>query len=147
MNTVCEVCGNDLELGTIICPYCGNKNEQVEPRGFTQKTVNLEAGRPVLEQALSRMTASIVDAKRNNVQVLTFIHGYGSTGKGGVIRVECRKSLDYMKTKGEISDYITGEDFNKRSGPVGQLLRRFPELTTHQYLNRGNKGITLVILK
>lgn len=147
MNTVCEVCGNDLELGTIICPYCGNKNEQVEPRGFTQKTVNLEAGRPVLEQALSRMTASIVDAKRNNVQVLTFIHGYGSTGKGGVIRVECRKSLDYMKTKGEISDYITGEDFNKRSGRVGQLLRRFPELTTHQYLNRGNKGITLVILK
>lgn len=149
MGSVCEICGNELEAGVVICPFCGNKNEGAAvtlPEACIRKTVNLEQGRPVLEVALNRMAEVIEDCRRNRVNVLTLIHGYGSSGKGGVIRKECRKSLAFMKAKGGIYDYICGENFNRRAGPVKALLRRYPELAADKNMNRENKGITLVIL-
>ncbi len=116
------------------------------PRPFIHRTVNLEAGRPAVEVALNRLNEVIADARRTSIAVLTLIHGYGSTGRGGAIRSECRMMLDYMKNKGMISDYIAGEDFNKRSGRVRVLLRRYSQLSTDRNLNSGNQGITLVIL-
>lgn len=149
MAFVCEVCGNEINTGTAKCPFCGSSIEHsvtTLPDRYVQKTVNLERGRPVLEIALNRMAEMIADAKRNRVNVLTLIHGYGSSGKGGVIRTECRKSLDFMKTKKEIADYVCGEDFNKRSSVIKSLCRRYPELKYDKNMNKDNKGVTLVIL-
>jgi hypothetical protein len=115
-------------------------------RPFIHRTVNLEAGRPAVEVALNRLSEVIADARRNSVSVLTLIHGYGSTGRGGAIRSECRMMLDYLKSKGQISDYIAGEDFTTRSGRVKALLRRYSSLGSNRNLNNGNQGITLVIL-
>lgn len=149
MDFVCDVCGNEIETTASVCPFCGSSNEgsvAVTPNNYIHKTVNLEMGRPVLEIALNRMAEVIADAKRNRINVLTLIHGYGSSGKGGVIRTECRKNLDFMKVKGCINDYICGENFNKRSAPVKSLLRRYPQLASNKNMNRENRGITLVIL-
>ncbi len=149
MSFVCEVCGNEIDTGVITCPFCDSSNENsvtTLPDRYVKKTVNLEMGRPVLEIALNRMTEVIADAKRNRVNVLTLIHGYGSSGKGGVIRTECRKSLEFMKLKGGIFDYVCGEDFSKRSTIVKSLLRRYPELAYDKNMNRENRGITLVVL-
>jgi len=86
-------------------------------------------------------------ARIERVRVLTVIHGYGSSGKGGVIRSECRKNLDYLCSTGGIKEYIPGEDFSARSGPVKTLLRRFPELANNKNLDRHNPGVTLVIIQ
>jgi hypothetical protein len=149
MKIVCDVCGNKRDTASLLCPFCGSKVDAAEPvkqTGFVHKVINLEAGRPAVDVALHKMNEVVLDSKRNNVNVLTLIHGYGSSGKGGVIRLECRKMLDFMKNKGIISDYIVGEDFNKRSGLVKALLQRYPQLGMDKHLNRGNKGITLVVL-
>ena len=148
MKIVCDVCGNKRETSSLLCPFCGSKvdlAELVKQNEFVHKTVNLEAGRPLVEVALDRMTEIIEDSVRNDVNVPTLIHGYGSSGKGGVIRSECRKMLDYLKSNGVISNYIIGEDFNKRFGSVKSLIRRYPRLAADKHLNRGNRGITLVI--
>ena len=149
MKILCDVCGNTRETLSPQCPFCGNRveaTELVKHSSYVHKTVNLEEGRPVVEAALSRMNEIILDSVRNNINILTLIHGYGSSGKGGAIRLECRKMLDFLKSKGLVSDYIAGEDFNKRSGLVKSLLQRYPQLGTDKHLNRGNKGITIVIL-
>lgn len=149
MKNVCDVCGNESASLALLCPFCGSKLElaQSAKRGsFVHKTVNLEAGRPIVEVALGRLDEILKDSARNKVNVLTLIHGYGSSGKGGAIRSECRKSLDFLKSKGEISDYIAGEDFYKRFGKVKSLIRRYPQLGSDKNLNRGNRGVTLVIL-
>jgi hypothetical protein len=149
MLIVCEVCGNDRESLGQVCPFCGSSDEQRQlegPRRFQHKTINLEAGRPVVEVALTRLDVSIKEATRDGTSAITLIHGYGSSGRGGIIRGECRKMLDYLKTRGRIMDYIPGEDFNRRKGPVKNLLQRFPDLGLDRNLNRGNRGITLVIL-
>lgn len=134
----------------LICPFCGSRSESaplVRQKGFLQKTVNLEAGRPTVTLALARMNEILQDAAARKITVLTLIHGYGSSGKGGVIRQECRKILDYMQSSGRIDGYVPGEEFSDRSNRVKALLGRYPRLKKDRNLNKGNKGITLVFLK
>jgi len=114
--------------------------------GTLHKVVNLEAGRPFVEAALRKLALELANGRQQNLRVLTVIHGYGSSGKGGAIKVECRKVLEYLKGKGEINTFIAGEDFRQRSGPTRDLLRRFPLLADNVHLNKGNPGITLVVL-
>ena len=145
----CQICGNKSPAANSTCPYCGAVADEPATREktvFIHKTVNLEAGRPTVEVAMNRCREVIADASRNRVSVITFIHGYGSSGKGGVIRSECRQTLEYMKSKREISDYIAGEDFQKKSARVRGLLQRYAALAKDRNLNQGNHGITLVIL-
>jgi hypothetical protein len=146
---VCQVCGNDIPGSSATCRFCGARQEENNVGGtreFNHETVNLEKGRPVAEVALRRMESAIEEAVKNKVNIITFIHGYGSSGRGGVIRSECRKSLFFYKEKGLIRDVIAGEDFSKRSGPVKFLLHRYPQLVNDRNLNRNNRGITLVVI-
>ena len=146
---VCQVCGNDISASSLSCRFCGSKQDKEyleQIREFVKKTINLEQGHPVLEVALQKLVDGIEDAVKNNIQVLTLIHGYGSSGKGGRIRLECRKNLDFMKSKGRIRDYIAGENFTKKFGPAKMLLQRYPQLNMDSNFNKGNRGITLVVI-
>lgn len=144
----CPVCGNEIDAGLSTCPYCMSPLELAarKRRQFIQRTINLEEGRPTVELAVKKLSEVIDDSTRRKISVLTLIHGYGSSGKGGKIRTEVRKMLDYMSEQGAVHDYIAGESFNKRSGKVKQLLQRYPQMATDKNLGRGNKGITIVVL-
>ena len=148
---LCQICGNEIDSVLSSCPYCGSDQDagqhgQVMSKKFYQKTINLEQGLPTAKQALHRLERELTAARVEQVRLLTLIHGYGSTGKGGVIRQECRKTLEYLCGKGEIDTVIYGEDFSRRHGSVKHLLSRFPELSSHPHFNQQNKGITLVFL-
>lgn len=146
----CQVCGNDVAHGLLICPFCGAKQDF--PSGAVaagvafHKVVNLELGKPLVESALRKLEMELEGGRQQNLRVLTVIHGYGSSGKGGAIGAECRKVLAYLKGNGEINTFIPGEEFRSKSGPTRDLLRRFPQLAANVNLNKGNRGITLVIL-
>jgi hypothetical protein len=149
----CQICGNDIDSGILRCPYCGSDQKGAEQnlsnppkKEFYQKTINLEQGLPTVQQALLKLKQEIATSRFEQIRVLTLIHGYGSTGKGGAIRLECRKTLDYLCSKGEIAQVIYGEDFNRRHGTVKNLLNRFPDLSRHPHLNNHNKGISIVVL-
>lgn len=48
------------------------------------KEINLEVGMPTSADALTLLKSSIANAKSGNVGCLYVIHGYESSGKGGV---------------------------------------------------------------
>jgi hypothetical protein len=145
---ICEVCGNEFDRTMASCPFCGAVAKSIDVRsiGSLHRVVNLERGLPTVAQALARLEAELETAWRQKYRVLTFIHGYGSSGKGGAIKDAVRRQLEYYKHQGRINELITGENFSSRSGSGRQLLRRFPTLTTHSDLNRSNPGVTLVVL-
>jgi hypothetical protein len=147
---LCPVCGNDIALGLLICPFCGGKQDlqpgTVTAGGAFHKVVNLELGKPLVESALRKLQMELEGGRQQNLRVLTVIHGYGSSGKGGAIGAECRKVLAYLKVNGEINTFIPGEEFRSKSGPTRDLLHRFPQLAANVNLNKGNRGITLVVL-
>lgn len=146
---ICAVCGNECENGGVVCRFCGTKQEPLSGKneGILHKTVNLEKGRPVVATAIKRLTAELQTAKIENVKVLIVIHGWGSSGKGGAIKDECRRYLDFLSASGEIKQYIPGEDLSGRSGSVKALRRRFPGLAANRILDRSNPGLTLVIMR
>ena len=145
---LCEVCGNEVSLESTICQFCGSSlgNAQADsrPRPFICKVITIKEGLPIVAVALARLTQGITAARNEGVQVLCIIHGYGSSGKGGAIRMECRKTLSHLQATGEVTMVVTGEEFSKRSGPGSALLRRFPQLADNIYLGKHNKGVTFV---
>lgn len=148
---LCEVCGNELVKGTGVCPFCRSRQDlsasgAKRPCGKLHKTVNLEQGMPFVEQALKRLQAEIDDARQQSIAILTIIHGYGSSGKGGAIKIECRKLLEYLVSSKVINMYLPGEIFNKREKVVKTAVQRYPALTGNKNYNRNNPGITVVIL-
>jgi hypothetical protein len=146
MEEVCQVCGNEQEVDALFCRFCGTRNHdrgERKPADF-HRIVNIEYGKPRVEQALEKLAGELERAKKDGVSVLTIIHGYGASGKGGAIRTECRKMLDYYQEKNVIQGYIAGESFLKKAGPTKAILRRLPFLLHNKNLNRKNKGISIV---
>ena len=147
MQLLCEICGNEVDSGMSRCPFCESALQFSAPaQGMPHREVNLKHGMPTVEQALGRLERRLDQTRKEGCRVITLIHGYGSSGRGGAIRQEIRAKLQYLKYRGEINDVFIGEHFSTGHGPGRHLLRRFPFLKQHRDLNRGNRGITLVVL-
>ena len=147
MQLFCEVCGNEVKSGISRCPFCESRLNFSRPvQGIPHRAVKLKRGMPTIEQALGRLERELEQAGKERCRVLTLIHGYGSSGRGGVIREEIREKLQFLKYRGEINDVLAGEHFSTGNGSGRNLVRRFPFLRQHRDLNKGNRGITLVVL-
>ncbi len=148
LKIVCPTCGNTVETGLARCVFCDTALESstapVQKPKELHKRVNLEYGRPVVESALKRMHSELESARLRGVRVVTLIHGYGSSGKGGKIRIECRKSLEFQQQSGMIKTVIYGEAFNRRSGLGKSLVRQYPDLGLICRSDFNNPGITVV---
>ena len=148
--SLCPTCGNDSGLHDTVCQFCGAELEYAERKGKTSaklhKKVNLEYGRPTVETALVRLNNELATARSEQIRVVSLIHGYGSSGKGGKIRVACRKVLALLVEQGNLKNYIPGETFHKRSGNGKALLRQYAQLEKICVSDFGNPGVTIVVI-
>ena len=78
---------------------------------------------------------------------MKIIHGYGSTGAGGRIRVEARSYLERLKKRGEIVGFIPGERFSIFDAETLAAFRLCGDLRRDRDLERHNNGVTFIILK
>ena len=84
----CPVCGNDIILTDVACKFCGAPLEtaSADPApDIPHRIVNIERGRPLVDTALKQMENELARARTDRVRVVTLIHGYGSSGKGGTL--------------------------------------------------------------
>ena len=93
------------------------------------REINLEHGMPTVQTALSQLALELRRTRSMGCTGLKIIHGYGSSGKGGKIRVQARSRLARMKGAGEIRAF-------RRCG----ALRKDPDLERH------NNGVTIILL-
>ena len=110
------------------------------------KIVNLEDGMPTVEEARLRMNYELQNARREGCAAVKLIHGYGSSGTGGALRIELQKDLRRAATQGSIKAFIAGEDWRISDETTWALLKRFPEWKSDSDLGRGNQGISVVVL-
>jgi len=97
-------------------------------------------------EALQRLEQEMQKARAENHSFLKVIHGYGSTGLGGDIRVAVQKRLREMAESGEIRGCIYGENWSRGDDVTWKLLQQQPELKQDTDLGRGNPGITIILL-
>jgi hypothetical protein len=110
------------------------------------KTVNVEDGMPPVEEARLRLDHALHAARTEKAVALRVIHGYGSSGKGGSLRVAIQLRLRELRESGELREVIYGEDWRISDEATWKWLQRYPEWKKDSDLGRGNKGITIVIL-
>ena len=110
------------------------------------REVNIKSDKPTVDDAIRRITYNIRNARPMGVTAIKFIHGYGSTGKGGAIRTEARKYLDRQKNQGQIKYYISGEDFSIFDEATRKAFLVCNDLRRDSDIERHNNGITIVIL-
>jgi len=146
----CTTCGNEIESSVRRCPYCerpqaGGSVAQTQRAHLTVVTVNLKEGLPVVEEALQRMTRKLYESRLQGTKLVRLVHGYGSTGSGGAIKLAVRRELETARRDGAIKDYVSGEDY--QHSDAGRKLRsRFPQLKATVRTDQQNPGITFVAL-
>lgn len=112
----------------------------------TLREVNIKYDMPTADQAVKRTTFEIENARRLGVKCVKIVHGYGSHGKGGRIRVEVRAYLERMKRQGRITDYIPGERFSIFDEATRAAFARCGELRQDSDLERANNGVTIIVI-
>jgi len=110
------------------------------------KTVNLEDGMPTVAQASARLKSELQCARQNRIHALKIIHGYGSSGIGGDLRIALQSLLRQMEDRSEIQSCIYGENWRSADERAWKLVKQFPQLKDDRDFGRGNKGITIVVL-
>ena len=101
---------------------------------------------PQVHEALERLGREIAIARQRKHSLLKVIHGYGSTGAGGEIRIAVQMRLREMVEAREIRGCVFGEDWSKSDEKTWRLLQSEPELKSDPDLGRRNLGITIVLL-
>ena len=127
-------------------PSVGPRSCFLSSRGSAIKVVYVKADLPSVSEALQWLETELASARQRKQLVLKIIHGYGSKGVGGDIRIAVQKRLREMLEAKQIRACIFGEDFSKSCDEVWKLLQAWPELKSDADLGRRNRGITIVLL-
>jgi hypothetical protein len=99
-----------------------------------------------VHEALQQLDREIAVARQGKASLLKIVHGYGSTGAGGDIRIAVQKRLRELADCGQIRGCIFGEDWTKSDEQTWRLLQAQSALKDDSDLGRRNQGITVVLL-
>ncbi len=146
---LCQVCGNENVETNTICQFCGSQLGRVSTGNIKFKlikTVNIKDDLPTIEQAKNRMEYQVKIAKQQKYRLLKIIHGYGSSGKGGDIRIAIRNILPNLVWQRKISSFINGEELTRNSVKGRNFLSRFSQMKKDSDYNSNNKGVTIIVL-
>ena len=111
------------------------------------KIINIKSEHPPVDVAITHVLDEINKMQFSGQKLLKIIHGYGSSGKGGIIKKELKKELQNLKIHRKIRDYIIGEQLttltieSKKFDPIitDELMSDF------DFMNI-NPGITIIVL-
>lgn len=99
-----------------------------------------------VQEALQRLARELNRARQQKHTLLKIIHGYGSSGAGGDIRIAVQKRLHEMSQDGQIRACIFGENWSMADDQTWRLLQSQPNLKSDADLGKRNEGITIVLL-
>ena len=109
------------------------------------RTINLKENNNSVEQALFFMEQEINLCKLEGTPMFKIITGYGSHGKGGLIKNACETRLKQLKKQGVILDFISGDLWNMHYAPALKYKTMHPSISDEDF-NIPNGGITIIIL-
>ena len=79
---------------------------------------------PSVHEALQRLDREIAVARQQKHALLKLVHGYGSTGVGGDIRIAVQNRLHDLAESGQIRGCIFGENWSKTDESTWRLLQK-----------------------
>jgi DNA-nicking Smr family endonuclease len=106
--------------------------------------LNLETGMPTAAQAVAKLKNQLTTFKGKGVKAVIIIHGYGSTGTGGIIRNAVRRELTERSLHGIVKAFYRGEEgLTVRM----EAIQNCGSLKDFERRVSGNEGVTVVVLR
>ena len=110
------------------------------------KELNIKQDMPPADVAVANMEIEIEALTGSEVGAIKVIHGYGSHGTGGEIRLLARDRLRELKRQGKILDFVEGERWGKQAMEKFNVVVEYPEFILKSDMQSFNSGITIVFL-
>lgn len=107
------------------------------------RLVNLKEGYST-EQAIAILEIEIESAKKEGLVAIKVLHGYGSHGKGGVIRKTLIPLLASWKKSKFILDYFGGDKWNLFDEDAKRILLKDKSIYNDCDISSANPGITII---
>lgn len=95
---------------------------------------------------MQRLEREVAVARAEKTGVMKIVHGYGSSGVGGDIRMAVQRRLQELVEGGQIRGCIFGENWAKSDDTAWRVLQAQVELKSDSDLGRRNLGISIVVL-
>jgi hypothetical protein len=108
------------------------------------KIFDIKSDMPFTDEAGKRL-ADIIRENKKNEKVIKIIHGYGSSGVGGKIKVTVQKTLKSKVASKEIKAYIPGEALGSMMGFVDVIQKYKHLIKNDSDYKKRNDGITYII--
>jgi len=108
------------------------------------REITIKEGLPTLEEAKRRLLLEVRGCHGDGITVLKIIHGYGSGGRGGVLRTGLRKVFSEYQREGDILGFASGEEFSIFHSISLEMITSAPELRKDPDLERSNPGVSFL---
>ena len=108
------------------------------------REVTIKEGLPTLEEAKRRLLLEVRRCHGDGISALKIIHGYGSGGRGGVLRTGLRKVFREYQRDGDILGFASGEEFSIFHATSLEMITVAPELRSDRDLERSNPGVSFL---
>ncbi len=109
--------------------------------------INIKEGMPKVDVAIRKLRLELNTLRRVGVNQVKVVHGYGSTGKGGVIKTATLELLRTMKDEGRIRAFCPGEQFGPFETLGRSIVEACPAFRNDPDWAKGNAGTTVVVLR
>lgn len=110
------------------------------------RVINVKNNFPTVDYALYLIDQEIKYSKATGNKSIVVIHGYGSSGKGGVIKEEIKKYLPELKKKKIIVDHVHGENWGDSNPSKLKICELCPDLILQENLQSLNSGVTVILV-
>lgn len=140
---LCLQCGNPVRPQDAVCPYCGHTGREIKARVRLQE-LDIGHGNMTGREATESLARALDDVRAASIPVLVVVHGYGSSGQGGIIRKLVHTTCRDLQSQGAIRVWIPGDYFGASSDLARSLARDYPELKESPHWNASNPGVTLL---
>ncbi|MBO4474064.1 MAG: Smr/MutS family protein [Clostridiales bacterium] len=111
------------------------------------RIINIKEGMPKVDVATRKLRLELNTMRRVGVNQVKIIHGYGSTGKGGVIKSATHEVLRTMQSEGKISLFCPGEQFGPFETLGKSIVEKCPSFRNDPDWAKANDGITVVLIR
>ena len=121
----------------------GDLRQWSSGKGFYTE-LNIKEDMPSVFVAMEQLKSSLELCRRNKYRCVLVIHGYGSTGRGGVICEKARQWLKAQERNGKVKSVTFGENFSIFNFKALELKNRYIELAP--LMRVCNHGVTVIEL-
>ena len=110
------------------------------------RIVNIKEDNPNTDYAMYLLDQEIKYSRAIGNRVIIVIHGYGSHGQGGLIKLAIKSYLPSLKKKHIITDYVFGENWGEYNESKRLICAISPELSINSNVRNINSGVSVVLV-